>query len=49
MTEQETPVHNVPEQIPLGQKCCAAPNIWQYSDGVKRCRVCGHNWEDSIE
>lgn len=29
--------------------CCAKPDLWKYSDGKVRCRVCGDQWTDAVE
>lgn len=52
--KQETPVKKVFDRPshPDGHKynfnCCASPDIWRYTDGDKRCKVCGHNWTEQL-
>jgi len=29
--------------------CCAKPDIWRYTDGEIRCKVCGYGWTEKIE
>lgn len=28
--------------------CCPSPDVWEYDDGIERCRVCGHDWSEAL-